>query len=100
MSAAFVAHGVPHSFGRSGVDAVRYVRSIYTDVLILASLQRYQLRDIVNELADLTDPEVGRQALLQVERQFARFRNDLWWQHVTQHAVRIRSSDASRISIA
>lgn len=68
-------------------DGLVYVRSIYTDVFLMALLQLTTLNDLVDDLRDLEDPVSNLQELLEFERRFSMFRNDLWWQHLGRHGV-------------
>lgn len=70
----FLAHSAP-----------LYVRSIYTDALLIAFVQRLALTDLSDRLARLDDPARNPRGVERLDAEFSRFRNRLWWQHLTQH---------------
>lgn len=82
--AAFVGHAeAPPPFLVTSGGA--YVVSIYTDALLLGVLQRSVLGDLTDRLAALDDPAHHPRAVEHLDAEFSRFRNRLWWQHLTQH---------------
>ncbi len=84
--AAFVGneHANPAFLDRFGAA---YVRSIYTDALLLGVIQRSVLNDFADRLASLGDPARRPRAVERLDAEFSRFRNRLWWQHLTQHGI-------------
>ena len=60
-----------------------YVRSIYLDALLLGMIQHRALNEFANRLSIL-DEQVDRYAAIPLlEVDLTRFRNSVWWQHVT-----------------
>lgn len=81
---AFVGHReVTPAF--VAASASGYMRSIYTDALLLGVLQRLVLGDLTDRLAALDDPARRPRSVEALDAEFSRFRNRLWWQHLTQH---------------
>lgn len=64
-----------------------FVRTIYTDALLLGVLQQYAFSDLADRVAALDDPARRPRAVERLDLEFSRLRNRLWWQHVTQHGV-------------
>lgn len=83
--AAFVATRADRGaddYLRSGAT---YVRTIYTDALLLGLAQQLELTTLANALAHLDDLTGDLHRLLRLEERFSAFRNAFWWQHLTQH---------------
>ncbi len=64
-----------------------YFRSIYLDALILGRLQQLGLRALTDELVDLSDPALHPRKVERLAARMSHFRNELWWQHLTEHGV-------------
>jgi hypothetical protein len=64
-----------------------YLRSIYVDALLLGRLQQIGLRVLTGELVDLSDPALHPRKVERLAAWMSRFRNELWWQHLTEHGV-------------
>jgi hypothetical protein len=62
-----------------------YVRSLYTDVTLLAALERDALDDFANRLAQIGDRFEKSQQLRQLVNEVTEFRNVFWWEIVTRH---------------
>ena len=82
--AAFVGHASVDP-GFLEVSAPTYARTVYTDALLLGLLQQLGLRDLTDRLAHLEDPARHPRAVERLDAEFSRFRNALWWQHLTHH---------------
>jgi hypothetical protein len=80
--AAFLGHADvnPHFVA---TVAGPYTRSIYTDALLLGVLQGMTLIDLTDRLASLDDPARHPRAVERLDAEFSRFRNRLWWQHLS-----------------
>ncbi len=61
------------------------VRTIYADSLLVGVLQHLALADLSDRLAALEDPARHPRGVERLDAEFSRFRNRLWWQHLTQH---------------
>jgi len=85
--AAFVAQA-PHDgtdqFIADG-SAELYVRSIYTDTVLLGIMQNTALDDLAEQLAEQPPGVRTTEYLRAVETRLDEFRMTLWWQHVTRH---------------
>jgi hypothetical protein len=64
-----------------------YVRTIYTDALLLATMQRIELNRFADRLADLGDRFEKSAELRDLVNAVTEFRNVLWWEDVTRHGV-------------
>ena len=64
-----------------------YLRTIYTDALLVGVLQQLTLADLSDRLAALEDPARHPRGVERLDAEFSRFRNRLWWQHLTQHGL-------------
>jgi hypothetical protein len=62
-----------------------YVRSLYTDVALLAALERDALDDFANRLAHIGDRFEKSRELRGLVNQVTEFRNVFWWEIVTRH---------------
>jgi hypothetical protein len=62
-----------------------YVRSLYTDVALLAALERDALDDFANRLAHIGDRFEKSRELRQLVNEVTKFRNVFWWETVTRH---------------
>lgn len=85
--AAFIGH-TPGEDGPSGflrTAAAVYVRSIYADAFLLGTLQTTALVALTDALAAMDDPARSPREVERLDARFSRFRNTLWWQHLTQH---------------
>lgn len=67
--------------------APTFVRTIYTDALLVGVLQQLALADLSDRLAALEDPARHPRGVERLDAEFSRFRNRLWWQHLTQHGL-------------
>lgn len=67
--------------------AVVYLRSIYVDALLLGRLQQIALRGLTGALVELSDPALHPRKVERLAAWMSRFRNELWWQHLTEHGV-------------
>lgn len=68
-------------------DAEIYMRTLYTDVLLLAMVQRACLDDVANRLWEVSDRGTKADALQALVRDLTAFRNVYWWQDVTLHGI-------------
>jgi hypothetical protein len=82
--AAFIGHATVDPGFVEQVSPV-LVRTVYTDALLLGLLQQLALRDLTDRLARLEDPARHPRAVERLDAEFSRFRNALWWQHLTHH---------------
>lgn len=80
--ASFVGAGLDDAF--LDHHAAVYVRSIYLDAILLGLTQQRGLNEIANQLAQLDDRGDRHARVLVLEDELTRFRNVLWWQHVTR----------------
>jgi hypothetical protein len=62
-----------------------YVRSLYTDVALLAALERDALDDFANRLAHIGDRFEKSQEFRRLVNEVTEFRNVFWWENVTRH---------------
>ncbi len=62
-----------------------YVRSLYTDVTLLAALERDALDDFANRLAHIGDRFEKSADYRQLVNEVTEFRNFFWWETVTRH---------------
>ena len=84
--ASFVGHADVNP-GFIEEHAPVYVRTIYTDALLVGVLQQLALADLSDRLAALEDPARHPRGVERLDAEFSRFRNRLWWQHLTQHGL-------------
>lgn len=84
---AFVAQGPDDGTDRFIADgsAELYVRSIYTDVVLLGIMQNMALDDLAEQLAAQHPGTRTTEYLRAAETRLDEFRMTLWWQHVTRH---------------
>lgn len=85
--AAFVGH-TPGGEGPSEfleTAAATYVRTVYADAFLLGTLQTTALAALTDALAAMDDPARSPREVERLDARFSRFRNTLWWQHLTQH---------------
>lgn len=77
----------PDTDGTSGFYAwgETYVRTLYTDVTLLAALERDALDDFANRLANIGDRFERSQQLRRLVNEVTEFRNVFWWEIVTRH---------------
>jgi hypothetical protein len=64
-----------------------YVRSLYTDVVALASLQRDALESFASRLSSIGGRFEKSQEFRDLVNEVTEFRNILWWETVTRHEV-------------
>jgi hypothetical protein len=62
-----------------------YARSLYTDVLLLATLERDALDDFANRLAHIGNRFEKSREFRRLVNQVTEFRNIFWWETVTRH---------------
>jgi hypothetical protein len=62
-----------------------YVRSLYTDVALLAALERAALDDFANRLAHIGNRFEKSQEFRRLVNEVTEFRNVFWWEVVTRH---------------
>ena len=62
-----------------------YARSLYTDVALLAALERDALDDFANRLAHIGNRFEKSRELRQLVNEVTEFRNVFWWETVTRH---------------
>jgi hypothetical protein len=62
-----------------------YVRSLYTDVVLLAALERDALDDFANRLADIGNRFERSAEFRRLVNEVTEFRNLFWWETVTHH---------------
>jgi hypothetical protein len=62
-----------------------YVRSLYTDVALLAALERDALDDFANRLAHIGNRFSRSAEFRQLVNEVTEFRNLFWWEAVTRH---------------
>ena len=62
-----------------------YVRSLYTDVALLAALERDALDHFANRLAHIGNRFEKSQELRELVNEVTEFRNVFWWEVVTRH---------------
>jgi hypothetical protein len=62
-----------------------YVRSLYTDVALLAALERDALDGFANRLAHIGDRFEKSQEFRRLVNEVTEFRNVFWWENVTRH---------------
>lgn len=62
------------------------VRSVYTDVVLLAQLQRLVLTHLADDLAAVEHRAESRETLASLADRFTVFRNRFWWDDVSGHA--------------
>jgi hypothetical protein len=62
-----------------------YVRSLYTDTLLLAALERDALDDFANRLARIGDRFEKSLEFRRLVNEVTEFRNVFWWESVTRH---------------
>jgi hypothetical protein len=84
--AAFIAHPRDSSEFIRRFGSV-YFRSIYIDAFVLGRLQQFGLRQLTDDLVDLQDPSRHPREIERLAARMNRFRNELWWQHLTEHGV-------------
>lgn len=84
--AALVAHPRPDSEFVRRFGPV-YFQSIYVDAFVLGRLQQHGLKSLTDDLADLRDPSRHPQRVERLGARMNHFRNELWWQHLTEHGV-------------
>lgn len=65
--------------------AETYVRSLYTDVLLLAMLERDALDDFANRLAHIGNRFEKSRQFRRLVNEVTEFRNIFWWATVTRH---------------
>jgi hypothetical protein len=61
------------------------VRTVYTDVALLAHLQDLELNAVANELSDIYDRRHEADSLKALVQRATVLRNQLWWDDVTTH---------------
>ena len=66
-------------------SAEALVRTVYTDVLLLAKLQRETLADLAASLASIDHRETRSDDLTSIVDRATMLRNRLWWDDVTSH---------------
>jgi hypothetical protein len=78
---------VPDPGGGNGFFAwgETYVRSLYTDVALLAALERDALDGFANRLAHIGDRFEKSQEFRRLVNEVTEFRNVFWWENVTRH---------------
>lgn len=64
-----------------------YVRSLYTDVALLATLERDALDDFAERLARIGDRFEKSLEFRSLVNEVTEFRNVFWWEHVTRHGT-------------
>jgi hypothetical protein len=62
-----------------------YVRTLYTDTALLATLERDALDNFANRLARIGDRFEKSAAFRQLVNEVTEFRNVFWWESVTRH---------------
>lgn len=62
-----------------------YVRSLYTDVALLAALERDALDDFANRLAHIGNRFEKSVEFRRLVNEVTEFRNVFWWENVTRH---------------
>jgi hypothetical protein len=62
-----------------------YVRSLYTDVALLAALERDALDGFANRLARIGNRFEKSQEFRRLVNEVTEFRNVFWWENVTRH---------------
>jgi hypothetical protein len=62
-----------------------YARSLYTDVALLAALERDALDDFANRLAHIGNRFEKSQEFRRLVNEVTEFRNVFWWENVTRH---------------
>lgn len=70
----------------SSAQPAIYVRTIYTDAVLLGLMQKLTLHDIAERLSERTAPDPLAR-LREIEVQLDTFRTTLWWQNVTEHGL-------------
>jgi hypothetical protein len=78
---------VPDPGGNAGFFAwgETYVRSLYTDVTLLAALERDALDNFANHLARIGNRFEKSLEFRQLVNEVTEFRNVFWWEGVTRH---------------
>lgn len=84
--AAFVGHTVVNERFIETYAPI-FVRTIYTDALLLGVVQRLALTELTDRLASLEDPARHPRKVEKLDAAFSGFRNRLWWQHLTHHGT-------------
>ncbi len=64
-----------------------YVRSLYTDVVLLAALQRDGLDDFADRLARIGNRFEKSAEFRKLVNEVTEFRNVFWWDDVTRHGI-------------
>jgi hypothetical protein len=64
-----------------------YVRSLYTDVVLLATFERDALDDFADRLARIGNRFEKSVEFRSLVNEVTEFRNVFWWDHVTRHGV-------------
>lgn len=67
--------------------AESYVRSLYTDVALLAALERDALDDFANRLARIGNRFEKSVEFRSLVNEVTEFRNVFWWENVTRHGT-------------
>jgi hypothetical protein len=62
-----------------------YIRSLYTDVTLLAALERDALDDFANRLAHIGNRFEKSHQYRRLINEVTEFRNVFWWENVTRH---------------
>jgi hypothetical protein len=62
-----------------------YIRSLYTDVTLLAALERDALDDFANRLAHIGNRFEKSRQYRRLINEVTEFRNVFWWENVTRH---------------
>ena len=62
-----------------------YIRSLYTDVTLLAALERDALDDFANRLAHIGNRFEKSDQYRRLINEVTEFRNVFWWENVTRH---------------
>jgi hypothetical protein len=62
-----------------------YIRSLYTDVILLAALERDALDDFANRLAHIGNRFEKSRQYRRLINEVTEFRNVFWWENVTRH---------------
>jgi hypothetical protein len=65
--------------------AESYIRSLYTDVTLLAALERDALDGFANRLAHIGNRFEKSQQYRRLVNEVTEFRNVFWWENVTRH---------------
>jgi hypothetical protein len=78
---------VPDSGDKTGFFAwgESYVRSLYTDVALIAALERDALDDFANRLAHIGNRFEKSLEFRRLVNEVTEFRNLFWWESVTRH---------------